>query len=93
VEKGNGNPSERLTFYGLEKNATTIRLAKMNPAVHVSLCDNIIQTREAIQHRKRANIDVLTGLIIVVQGRLHRQVCYSQIDSIHSRNWDRTPHG
>jgi type I restriction enzyme M protein len=34
VERGNGNPSERLTFYGLEKNATTIRLAKMNLAVH-----------------------------------------------------------
>jgi type I restriction-modification system DNA methylase subunit len=28
------NPTERLTFYGLEKNATTIRLAKMNLAVH-----------------------------------------------------------
>lgn len=34
VERGKGNPSERLTFYGLEKNATTIRLAKMNLAVH-----------------------------------------------------------
>lgn len=28
------NPTDRLTFYGLEKNATTIRLAKMNLAVH-----------------------------------------------------------
>jgi len=28
------NPAEKLTFYGLEKNATTIRLAKMNLAVH-----------------------------------------------------------
>ena len=28
------NPTERLTFRGLEKNATTIRLAKMNLAVH-----------------------------------------------------------
>lgn len=28
------NPSERLTFYGMEKNETTIRLAKMNLAVH-----------------------------------------------------------
>jgi N-6 DNA Methylase len=27
-------PAERLTFYGMEKNATTIRLAKMNLAVH-----------------------------------------------------------
>lgn len=34
VEHLNGNPNERLTFYGLEKNATTIRLAKMNLAVH-----------------------------------------------------------
>ncbi len=34
VERMNANPSERLTFYGLEKNATTIRLAKMNLAVH-----------------------------------------------------------
>ena len=34
VERGGGNPSDRLTFYGLEKNATTIRLAKMNLAVH-----------------------------------------------------------
>ncbi|KAF5409925.1 MAG: hypothetical protein C5S47_08185 [Candidatus Methanogasteraceae archaeon] len=28
------NPTDRLTFRGLEKNATTIRLAKMNLAVH-----------------------------------------------------------
>jgi len=34
VERLNANPTERLTFYGLEKNATTIRLAKMNLAVH-----------------------------------------------------------
>ena len=34
VERMKANPSERLTFYGLEKNPTTIRLAKMNLAVH-----------------------------------------------------------
>jgi len=34
VERLNANPSDRLTFFGLEKNATTIRLAKMNLAVH-----------------------------------------------------------
>ncbi|GLI46883.1 N-6 DNA methylase [Methanoculleus bourgensis] len=34
VERKNGNPVDKLTFYGLEKNATTIRLAKMNLAVH-----------------------------------------------------------
>jgi type I restriction enzyme M protein len=34
VERRHGNPTEKLTFYGLEKNATTIRLAKMNLAVH-----------------------------------------------------------
>jgi len=34
VERMHANPAERLTFYGLEKNATTIRLAKMNLAVH-----------------------------------------------------------
>ena len=34
VEQMQANPSERLTFYGLEKNPTTIRLAKMNLAVH-----------------------------------------------------------
>lgn len=34
VERRHENPSEKLTFYGLEKNATTIRLAKMNLAVH-----------------------------------------------------------
>jgi type I restriction enzyme M protein len=34
VERRNQNPSEKLTFYGMEKNATTIRLAKMNLAVH-----------------------------------------------------------
>jgi type I restriction enzyme M protein len=28
------NPSDRATFYGMEKNPTTIRLAKMNLAVH-----------------------------------------------------------
>jgi len=34
VERRHGNPTEKLTFRGLEKNATTIRLAKMNLAVH-----------------------------------------------------------
>jgi type I restriction enzyme M protein len=34
VEHRHENPSEKLTFMGLEKNATTIRLAKMNLAVH-----------------------------------------------------------
>lgn len=34
VEGLHQKPSEKLTFYGLEKNATTIRLAKMNLAVH-----------------------------------------------------------
>ncbi len=34
VERLHASPSEKLTFYGLEKNATTIRLAKMNLAVH-----------------------------------------------------------
>ncbi|MHB8765774.1 MAG: class I SAM-dependent DNA methyltransferase [Deferrisomatales bacterium] len=34
VERLHRNPGEALTFYGLEKNPTTIRLAKMNLAVH-----------------------------------------------------------
>lgn len=34
VERRHGNPTDRLTFYGIEKNAVTIRLAKMNLAVH-----------------------------------------------------------
>ncbi|MEO0474360.1 MAG: N-6 DNA methylase [Planctomycetota bacterium] len=34
VERRHENPSEKLTFYGMEKNETTIRLAKMNLAVH-----------------------------------------------------------
>lgn len=34
VERRHENPTEKLTFYGLEKNATTIRLARMNLAVH-----------------------------------------------------------
>lgn len=34
VEEHGLSPSDRLTFRGLEKNATTIRLAKMNLAVH-----------------------------------------------------------
>ena len=34
VERQNENPAEKLTFFGMEKNATTIRLAKMNLAVH-----------------------------------------------------------
>ena len=34
VERRHQNPTEKLTFRGLEKNATTIRLAKMNLAVH-----------------------------------------------------------
>jgi type I restriction enzyme M protein len=34
VEERGQSPTGRLTFRGLEKNATTIRLAKMNLAVH-----------------------------------------------------------
>lgn len=34
VERLQKNPAEKLTFRGLEKNSTTIRLAKMNLAVH-----------------------------------------------------------
>lgn len=34
IEKMKANPNERVTFYGMEKNPTTIRLAKMNLAVH-----------------------------------------------------------
>ncbi|MCP4168353.1 MAG: N-6 DNA methylase [Chloroflexi bacterium] len=34
VERQHQIPVEKLTFYGLEKNSTTIRLAKMNLAVH-----------------------------------------------------------
>lgn len=34
LEQLHANPTERLTFYGMEKNPTTIRLAKMNLAVH-----------------------------------------------------------
>lgn len=30
IEKMKANPSDRVTFYGMEKNPTTIRLAKMN---------------------------------------------------------------
>ncbi len=34
VEGRHENPVDRLTFFGMEKNGTTIRLAKMNLAVH-----------------------------------------------------------
>ncbi len=34
VERRHENPVDKLTFFGLEKNATTIRLSKMNLAVH-----------------------------------------------------------
>jgi type I restriction enzyme M protein len=34
VERMKKNPNQVLTFYGMEKNPTTIRLAKMNLAVH-----------------------------------------------------------
>jgi len=34
VEEQGARPSERLTFYGMEKNPTTLRLGKMNLAVH-----------------------------------------------------------
>ncbi len=34
MELSNQNPTEQATFYGLEKNPITIRLAKMNLAVH-----------------------------------------------------------
>jgi type I restriction enzyme M protein len=34
VERMKQNPNQALTFYGMEKNPTTIRLAKMNLAVH-----------------------------------------------------------
>ena len=34
IERLHLNPTERVTFYGMEKNTTTIRLANMNLAVH-----------------------------------------------------------
>jgi type I restriction enzyme M protein len=34
IESMEASPNERVTFYGMEKNPTTIRLAKMNLAVH-----------------------------------------------------------
>ena len=34
IERLYENPTERVTFYGMEKNPTTIRLANMNLAVH-----------------------------------------------------------
>ena len=34
IEKLNGSPTEAATFYGMEKNPTTTRLAQMNLAVH-----------------------------------------------------------
>lgn len=34
VERNHGDPTKALTFYGMEKNSTTIRLAQMNLAVH-----------------------------------------------------------
>ncbi len=34
IEDENENPREKVTFYGMEKNPTTIRLAQMNLAVH-----------------------------------------------------------
>ena len=34
IERRHHNPTERATFYGMEKNPTTIRLANMNLAVH-----------------------------------------------------------
>lgn len=34
VERNHGDPSKALTFWGMEKNATTIKLAQMNLAVH-----------------------------------------------------------
>lgn len=34
IERMHRNPTERATFYGMEKNPTTIRLANMNLAVH-----------------------------------------------------------
>lgn len=34
VERNHGDPARALTFYGMEKNATTIKLAQMNLAVH-----------------------------------------------------------
>ena len=34
IEPLHQNPTERVTFYGMEKNLTTIRLSKMNLAVH-----------------------------------------------------------
>ncbi len=34
IERIHENPTERVTFYGMEKNPTTIRLANMNLAVH-----------------------------------------------------------
>ncbi len=42
IERVHQNPQEVVTFYGMEKNQTTIRLAKMNLAVH-GLEGNIVK--------------------------------------------------
>jgi type I restriction enzyme M protein len=57
VERNHGDPTKALTFYGMEKNATTIKLAQMNLAVH-GLQGNIA---EAISYYEDPTLHELLG--------------------------------
>lgn len=57
VERHHKNPSQQLTFRGLEKNKTTINLAKMNLAVHGLEGDMGARQREALRTVPAHNTD------------------------------------
>lgn len=85
VERNHGDPTRALTFYGMEKNATTIKLAQMNLAVH-GLQGNIT---EAISYY--ADPHELLGKVDYVMANPPFNV--DEVDADKVRNDPRLPFG
>jgi type I restriction enzyme M protein len=87
VEEHGHNPSERLTFKGLEKNPTTVRLARMNLAVH-GLEGNILK---AISYYEDPHEPQLLGKCDYVMANPPFNV--DEIDADRVKNDPRLPFG
>ncbi len=85
IERMHENPTERATFYGMEKNSTTIRLSNMNLAVH-GLEGNI---RKAITYYEDPH--ELAGKCDFVMANPPFNV--DEVDAEKAKNDPRLPYG
>lgn len=86
VEQLQKNPNETLTFYGMEKNPTTIRLAKMNLAVH-GLVGNI---QKAISYYEDPHPDLWSNADFVMANPPFNT---DEVDADKIKNDPRLPFG